>query len=1609
MNRTLLALLLVLVLVGSSLAASVQSKVKLAETPSDDVDVEEDDSVADATVTDAAPASADTPTATEQEVDEPEDEHDSAEDEAVAAAAEAEQQRKAKDAVVKANAAKKPSAQSFKTKSEIDSDRAARHPMVTKDGKKQCTKMNEHNRCYHWGPATQAVKPTVAPTVDPVALAKAKKAKANAQSKADDARNANAASLSKGAAAAKAVSDATTAAEKKAAQAKLAQAKLEHDRAVAKLNKAKADQAKADKILNQEKIAKEKQAAAAKAAAAQVAAVKAAAEKAAAAKAASAKAAAAQAAAAMAAAAKVAAHKAAAAAKEKERVAKEKAAVAKDKERVTQSKAITAKAAADKAEKERVAASKAAANKAEKERLAKEEATKAEQRLAHQKAVAAKEKERVAKEKEAAAKEKERVTKANAAAAKAAADKAEKARVAASKAAADKAEKERVAAAKAAATKAAAEKAAAEAKQKAAAAKPKAPSAAKPKAPSAAKPKAPSAAKPKAPSAAKPSDLTKPSPVPKVNNMSQAKAALKAQQSAIDKLKAKLNEIQAAEAKSPSICNLAVPEVTLPKVDLKSAADIKLQIAQMQLQLQFQANAMATEFKAEVKAAITGGAKMALNLAKDKAREALIKLSATLKAKFMSLAESPEMMDLLTKCANGQGPLAVLQFGCKYLLNGMSGTSDLDKKAFVSGITFPELGYPAIAGTIDVSAWFGVNAPIMQFQLAMKDRSVSFMLAFEDGFELTFASMLQNLLPSGMGTSDLIAKFRMDSLSLTIGSIVVNVNPFAFKIGGMVKLWAVTVPFNILIGNLGGAGWDAGMTFQIPGENIEYLKDCLGPIAPVFNMFKVESFDLTITTGALKLDKLVDMQWNPTVTRVTRGMSFYLAASLNIEYSSFTKFLAKFLPPTFVIPANFDGKRLALSFDVPAIDISNKIQAGFNVQVQASLYPMSMTLALEGYLKVKVQSDTLKFWAKAFVNLPNPTLGLSIGMEGMWCGAFNINPLCIGDITGEIAMMAVTPWIASIALGGTLQLGNPALGQNDPITGKAYFKIDIANPVNNYVYAHVNKFTIGQFLNIIAGMDLSKIPSLIAQTGFDKGVLFSYSMTPVTLPSGDEIPIGFRIKGGLNFFGWKCFGEVLVAPSKLLFHFQMDRLSFGPFKFTRSVSNQAEGPLVHLMASLEPPMQFEAKIKAYLDMFIFKAMVDIEINSKRFSIFVKTPIFFLFMATVNITATYDGITTFNACTMARMTFYFYARIDTTEITRDITSAIRAFEKAAVGKLQEAQRALDRAEVEAVAKINSVCDDSKCRFQCNGKTALELAAQTLGHSHVLVASHTEESLELDASDADYDQLLLETAAALKSREHVFLQLEAEAQAASKAELQAMCQWWDAGCHANRAREALEWAANEARRVAEEGARRAREAAERAAAEVRRAAEEARRHAEWAAAEARKVAEETARKARQAAERAAAEVKRVAKETARKAAAAALAAKNWAADQACTVARVACRTGCAGLKAAAIGATKLVLGAAKGAVSLSMAVIQGLASIIPAMLNSMALDMSIETKLDKENFDLGCSFYFKAGSFQTRFAFKFNFRIAKIMDFVNMLFNKVKDFIKSKVPGVSALGI
>lgn len=84
--------------------------------------------------------------------------------------------------------------------------------------------------------------------------------------------------------------------------------------------------------------------------------------------------------------------------------------------------------------------------------------------------------------------------------------------------------------------------------------------------------------------------------------------------------------------------------------------------------------------------------------------------------------------------------------------------------------------------------------------------------------------------------------------------------------------------------------------------------------------------------------------------------------------------------------------------------------------------------------------------------------------EGIWYRAFGIPKLAIGDIIGEVAIMAREPWLAAIELGGSLYIGETT----DPerITGKIYFRIDVQNPANNYFFGSVSRLTIGSVLRV---------------------------------------------------------------------------------------------------------------------------------------------------------------------------------------------------------------------------------------------------------------------------------------------------------------------------------------------------------------------------------------------------------------------------------------------------------------------------------------------------------------------------------------------------------------
>jgi hypothetical protein len=118
----------------------------------------------------------------------------------------------------------------------------------------------------------------------------------------------------------------------------------------------------------------------------------------------------------------------------------------------------------------------------------------------------------------------------------------------------------------------------------------------------------------------------------------------------------------------------------------------------------------------------------------------------------------------------------------------------------------------------------------------------------------------------------------------------------------------------------------------------------------------------------------------------------------------------------------------------------------------------------------------------------------------------------LGNIIGAVQLTARPPWFASLTLGGTIAIGDP---HNEPITGKVYARVDIANPANNYFYGQVTTFTVGKVLNVIAG--LKNLPKQVADTGFPEGALLSYSASGTTTAAGDDVPLGFHIKGKAQF------------------------------------------------------------------------------------------------------------------------------------------------------------------------------------------------------------------------------------------------------------------------------------------------------------------------------------------------------------------------------------------------------------------------------------------------------------------------------------------------------------
>jgi hypothetical protein len=186
------------------------------------------------------------------------------------------------------------------------------------------------------------------------------------------------------------------------------------------------------------------------------------------------------------------------------------------------------------------------------------------------------------------------------------------------------------------------------------------------------------------------------------------------------------------------------------------------------------------------------------------------------------------------------------------------------------------------------------------------------------------------------------------------------------------------------------------------------------------------------------------------------------------------------------------------------------------IKVIAGLKPLKLALSASGGFRVAFQENNLVFRMTLEAQLQDPALQLELAMEGMWHRAFGIPVVSLGHIIGSVQLTARPPWFASLSIGGTIAIGDP---HNEPITGKVYARIDVANPANNFFFGQVTKFTIGKVLKTLFNLD--SLPPQVAETGFPEGALMSYSASGTTTAAGDDVPLGFHMKGKAQFLS-KC-------------------------------------------------------------------------------------------------------------------------------------------------------------------------------------------------------------------------------------------------------------------------------------------------------------------------------------------------------------------------------------------------------------------------------------------------------------------------------------------------------
>ncbi|XP_065060118.1 uncharacterized protein LOC135687479 [Rhopilema esculentum] len=361
-------------------------------------------------------------------------------------------------------------------------------------------------------------------------------------------------------------------------------------------------------------------------------------------------------------------------------------------------------------------------------------------------------------------------------------------------------------------------------------------------------------------------------------------------------------------------------------------------------------------------------------------------------------------------------------------------------------------------------------------------------------------------------------------------------------------------------------------------------------------------------------------------------------------------------------------------------------------------------------------------------------------MKGVWRKAFGVKWLAFGNIHLGLTISAESPILLSGAqFGALLEFGENCIYEDDfnndghCIRMQVYF--GVGKP-NTYFYGEVSALTVGKVVRMFGG-DTSGIPSVVAETGFPTGAMFSFnggkSAVDLRFLNGPYIYIGWRVKGTLNLFGWNVRVDIRIGDMEVYIDGECDPIMLGGIvEITRNNTHKNLGPKLFFQyrpskASIIRLPFFKMFFEGYGKFFGIESYTFINITMDAAEIYIWGKAWDLIYAELYISASYAVTDLKNA--------HFYVRIliDLSKLTDAIEKARKAVDQAfksaqatLIEKIDDVKRAKQRCKETLKLRCNN-CMALKCKeAEENCKGFFDSAKKWIGGAIDSVGSFVKKS-------------------------------------------------------------------------------------------------------------------------------------------------------------------------------------------------------------------------------------------------------------------------------------------